>query len=413
MVTLPGDGPGQRPPRPGLPSGPKHAGGTLRAWQRVHTWTSLACTAFLLMLCVTGLPLVFEDEIGQWLDEPPPAAPQDAAATQGHAPWLSLDRLVEAARARAPRDRIRFIGPDWERGAVYIGLGPTPEPGPGGYALKFDARNARLLEDSRDPPPAGALRHAGQDAMALLRDLHAELLLDDAGEWILCAMGVLFLAALVSGAVLYAPYMRKLPFGALRRNRAPRLYWLDLHNLAGMAVLAWALAVGATGAFNTLSGQLFGHWQAHTVQALTAGYRGQGDAPVVTGLFSIQAAVDLAHRTRPDMRVGTIVYPNRDWVSPHHYLLFAWGDTPLTSQLRVAFLIDARTGALTAAEPLPWYLQGIELSRPLHFGDYGGLPLKALWAALDLVLIAVLASGLYLYAARLRLRRRGASEAAP
>ena len=275
-------------------------------------------------------------------------------------------------------------------------------PGPGGYALKLDAHDARLLEDSRDPPPAGALGHAGQDAMALLHSLHADLLLDDAGEWVLCAAGLLFLAAVVSGVVLYAPYMQKLPFGALRRERSPRLYWLDLHNLAGIAVLAWALAVGVTGAFNTLAHPLFGYWQSHTVQALTAGYRAMGGEPVTRGLASIQAAVDLAHRTRPDMRVGTIVYPNRDWVSPHHYLLFAWGDTPLTSQLRVAFLVDARSGELTAAEPLPWYLRAIELSRPLHFGDYGGLPLKVLWAVLDLVLIAVLGSGLYLYLRRLR-----------
>lgn len=36
---------------------------TVRNWYRIHKWTSLLCTAFLLMLCVTGLPLVFRDEI--------------------------------------------------------------------------------------------------------------------------------------------------------------------------------------------------------------------------------------------------------------------------------------------------------------------------------------------------------------
>ncbi|MDB5973481.1 MAG: putative rane protein [Nevskia sp.] len=39
------------------------------------------------------------------------------------------------------------------------------------------------------------------------------------------------------------------------------------------------------------------------------------------------------------------------------------------------------------------------MSRPLHFGDYGGLPLKLIWALLDLVTIAVLGSGLYLWLA--------------
>jgi uncharacterized iron-regulated membrane protein len=35
------------------------------------------------------------------------------------------------------------------------------------------------------------------------------------------------------------------------------------------------------------------------------------------------------------------------------------------------------------------------MSQPLHFGDYGGLPLKALWALFDIITIAVLCSGLY------------------
>ena len=37
--------------------------GTIRAWGWIHKWTSLVCTLFLLMLCLTGLPLIFHDEI--------------------------------------------------------------------------------------------------------------------------------------------------------------------------------------------------------------------------------------------------------------------------------------------------------------------------------------------------------------
>jgi uncharacterized iron-regulated membrane protein len=40
------------------------------------------------------------------------------------------------------------------------------------------------------------------------------------------------------------------------------------------------------------------------------------------------------------------------------------------------------------------------VSQPLHFGDYGGLPMKILWALLDLITIIVLASGLYLWLKR-------------
>ncbi len=44
----------------------------------------------------------------------------------------------------------------------------------------------------------------------------------------------------------------------------------------------------------------------------------------------------------------------------------------------------------------------LELSRPLRFGDYGGLPLKLPWALFDLAASAVLGSGVYLRIARQR-----------
>ena len=31
----------------------------IRRWYLIHKWTSIVCTAFLLMLCITGLPLIF------------------------------------------------------------------------------------------------------------------------------------------------------------------------------------------------------------------------------------------------------------------------------------------------------------------------------------------------------------------
>ena len=51
---------------------------------------------------------------------------------------------------------------------------------------------------------------------------------------------------------------------------------------------------------------------------------------------------------------------------------------------------------------MPWYAQALFVSQPLHFGDYGGLPLKILWAVLTLFTIVVLGSGLYLWLGKRR-----------
>ncbi len=57
---------------------------------------------------------------------------------------------------------------------------------------------------------------------------------------------------------------------------------------------------------------------------------------------------------------------------------------------------------------MPWYNKALSLSQPLHFGDYGGMPMKILWTVLDILTIVELGSGLYLWA----VRRKGAAERA-
>ena len=61
----------------------------ITGWFLVHKWSSLVCTAFLLMLCVTGLPLIFHDEIDAALSPVQPLSPVPAGTR-----LLDLDRLV-------------------------------------------------------------------------------------------------------------------------------------------------------------------------------------------------------------------------------------------------------------------------------------------------------------------------------
>lgn len=49
-----------------------------RVWLQIHTWTSLISMVFLLMLCLTGLPLIFHHEIDELLEHPIAAPPMPA-----------------------------------------------------------------------------------------------------------------------------------------------------------------------------------------------------------------------------------------------------------------------------------------------------------------------------------------------
>ena len=82
------------------------------------------------------------------------------------------------------------------------------------------------------------------------------------------------------------------------------------------------------------------------------------------------------------------------------------GREPLTSKLLQPVIVDGATGEFTDTRPVPWYVATLLLSQPLHFGNYGGMPLKIIWAILDVMTIVILVTGLYLWLFR---RRSGAA----
>lgn len=357
----------------------------IRTWTWLHKWSSLVCTVFMLLLCLTGLPLIFSHEIGHLL-----GTEMEAPEMPEGTPKVSLDRLTEVAKSKHPDRIVQFSFPDEDDSNVwYFTMTPTPEPTDDFRSVVLDARTADVLGQPR----------FDEGFMWVMFKLHVDLFAGLPGMLFLGFMGLLLLVAIVSGVVLYSPFMRKLAFGEVRRERSPRVKWLDLHNLLGIVTLTWAFVVGATGMINTWADLLIKYWQHDQLTALMAPYQGQ--SIVKEGeRASVQKAYDAALAHTPGTALSFIAYPGTAFSSPHHWTFYLKGDTPLTSRLPRPVLVDARTAEVTAAPELPWYLTALLISQPLHFGDYAGMPMKILWALLDLATIFVLGSGLYLWVKR-------------
>jgi uncharacterized iron-regulated membrane protein len=210
---------------------------------------------------------------------------------------------------------------------------------------------------------------------------------------------VLFVLAIISGIVLYAPFMRKHDFGILRTERRPRLKWLDWHNLAGIAAAAWMIVVGGTGIINALATPLVDHWRNSALVSMANAER-QADPVPPFHYASLDRAMASARQALPGLNPQFIAFPGGSFSSRHHFAVFFQGATPATERLLIPALIDAETGRLTDVRPMPLSMKALQLSQPLHFGDYGGLPLKLLWATLTGLTILVLGSGLYLWIGR-------------
>ena len=359
---------------------------TVRAWCWVHKWSSLVCTAFLLLVCVTGLPLIFHDEISELLGKEV-HAPEMPADT----PRTSLDRVVEAATAVGPGEVIKYMfwDPDNPH-TIIMTLGHSVDSSPkDNHIVVVDERTAAVLGQPR----------LAEGPLHILLKLHMDMFADLPGELFLGLMGLFFMVAIVSGVVVYGPFMRRLEFGAVRSGKSPRLKWLDLHNLLGVVTLTWALVVGFTGVINTWSDPIVKLWQFNQLAEMAAPYRNR---PPVTNPTSLENAVQVARESAPGMTLSLVAFPGTKMTTKGHYGVFMRGATPLTSRLRSPLLINAETGELADKRGLPWYMTALLVSQPLHFGDYGGMPLKIIWALLDLVTIFVLGSGLYLWIARAR-----------
>ena len=361
---------------------------SIKKWFWWHRWSSLICILFLLMLCLTGLPLIFADEIDGWLN------PTHYEEVPVNTPRANLDPMVAHARSLYPKQLVTSIVVDDEEPQTLVFMAPTMQPDDKGlHRLQFDQRTGKLLKD--EPP----FDKQPLTFIGLMLSLHADLFLDLPGELFLGFMGLLFVISIISGIVLYGPFMKKLDFGTVRFERSKRLKWLDLHNLLGIATAVWLLVVGITGVMNELSTPLFGIWQMTDVQAMLNKFKGH-PVPSQNRLSSAEAAFSTAEKALPGMRIFSIDYPGSAIGSPYHYVIWGRGNEPLTSQLFSPVLVDAGTGQFTALVKMPVYLRALEVSRPLHFGNYGGTPLKIIWAAFDIVAIIVLISGVYLWIRR-------------
>jgi len=355
----------------------------LRLWTSVHKWTSLVATLFLLMLCLTGLPLIFDDEISDWLN------PSIVAEVPPGTPQATLDAIVATALAKYPGEVVVSLGFLKHRPAVIVSTAPTPK-------ASFSQSHSQTF-DLRTGAPSDIKAQRRGPVMKFVRDLHTDLFLGLPGALFLGAMALTLVVAIVSGVVLYAPFMRRLDFGTLRTGRSRRTMWLDMHNLLGIVTVTWLLAVSITGAINTLHDPV-----ADAVRRdIFAMGKTYGGAPAGK-LTSVDAALATARNVLPGGALVSLFYPGAGFSTPRHYAIFAKGDQPITSELFYAALVDAETGQLATVYHMPWYAKALLLSQPLHFGDYGGIPLKIIWALLDVITIVVLGSGLYLWKVKRR-----------
>ena len=362
----------------------------LRCWQWIHKWSSLVSMLFLLMLCITGLPLIFAHEIDALTIAVEPSAHADGQRER-------VEHMVHRALERHADAVPQFLVADADDPRIwFVRLGTTAASADMSAFEAYDAITGDFLYAH---PLEGGF-------MNVMTRLHVDLFAGLPGTLFLGGMGLAGLLGIVSGIVLYAPYARGTAFGTVRVRRGWRLKWVDLHNVTGMVTAMWLFVVAATGVVNTLATPIFEQWQTTELADMLAPHRH-------TELHSTPAvdrALASLAQAYPDRTLSFMAFPGNEFAGPAHFVAFLRGNSALGVRLLTPVLIDAASGEVVDQRALPWLVSALLLAQPLHFGDYGGLPLKLAWGFLDLVSIVVLMTGIVLWVGRLdciRLARRG------
>ncbi len=363
----------------------------------LHRWASLVATLPFLVLCVTGIVLIFHEEIDAALG----VVPTNAAPTEARI----VDCMNNVARD-FPDQRVLSVGldPEAHPGVFLVVVGPPQDTNFDRAKLAFyDLGTGHLLGDA-DP---------SKTFTGFILKLHAEWFLGPAGRLIGALIGLLVVASLLSGLVIYGPFMRKVAYGVVRRDRGARITQLDLHNIIGAVVLGWALVVAFTGFLLGFSQVAFGVWQYTDLAELRAAYAHEEPVDVRAPPAPVAAVIGaLEAKAPPGWGVRSVLYPGTEFTTPRHYGVIMGGSDGLDARLLDVTLVDAATGLALRKVEMPAYLQALFLAEPLHFGNYGGFALKIFWTLCSLLTLFITANGAWLFFDRRRARALAVQEAA-
>ncbi|WP_417485386.1 PepSY-associated TM helix domain-containing protein [Maricaulis salignorans] len=345
----------------------------VRMYKDIHAWVGIVSGLALFIAFYAGALTMFEQPIQRWA-----SAPADLAEP---VPLESVPALIAATRAAHPESARSYrihveTGPE-NPARLSWDVGGDREHGPDAvYGTALDAAGA--LETARlNASPVGEFIDVLHQQVGLPFDHEISMP-------IMGAVSLLYAIALVSGLIIIIPSLVKDMF-ALRLGKNLKRMWLDVHNALGIFSLPFHIVMALSAVVFAFHDQFYDAQNVVVYQGeLEAQWSQDGNAPepfdpqaqpLTPAEIVTRAATQapgftvttLEYRAGPDGRLGgrMMGYDPR------------WGMRGPTYGL-VGF--DVYTGEITDAAYLPGHQSGwaalVTSFFALHFGNYGGEPVR-------------------------------------
>lgn len=370
----------------------------------LHSWLGVLSGVLMFVICFTGAVSVFgHEDLRKW------ANPD----IRGHylADPQVVEKLTADAATRVPeeyRDRVQINLPGtYYKDLVLVfesELKAEDGSGPLGYMLRYNMETQELLSGTE-----GVVRELYQqsfysNAADYIVGFHTDLHLGKPGLILTGTLGLLLLASVVTGVVVHRKILAQL--FTFRPQKSFSLMLNDGHKQLGVWGVLFHGVIGFTGAFLGLATVIL------LPAAAYVSFGGDQDKLVETFLTEEQPVLSQEYHATPvahiiaDSRMGgeqVVNFINVRGYNDANSITYvrvedteamARGETrrydsgEFTSQTGNFSRLDGASGAL------------LELLFPLHFGNFGGVLVKALWTLLGLTTALLPLSGMMLWVER-------------
>ena len=346
-------------------------------WFKVHSWVGFKLSILLSFTLVTGTLAVLSHEL-DWLTN---SAMRVDAGSVDKLDWLAI---YKSAKVQQPNKHL-------------LHLNAPLDPWFAAEVAYFETENT--YHRNFFHPSTGEYLGDGRwyNWQRFFRMSHRHLMVPTKiGVTIVGALGFLLFVSLITSLVVYRKWWKG--FFRMPRRAHRKLFWADVHRLAGVWSL-WFVAIIA----------VTGMWYFVEVWGLRADYPDRGKAhseqaldakvlPSVTVFAKMLAQVETVY---PELTVTRVFFPQRN------------GDGVIFQGQADAILVRPRANMLSF-DPISGEVlvknQGLNLSihariseaaDPLHFGTFAGFPSKVLYFIFGIVLSTLAISGTYIYGMRI------------
>ena len=216
-----------------------------RFWFQLHGWFSLPIWVIFCFVCLTGTISVISHEL-TWLTNPSARAVNPNAL-----PEKTMPELIAIVEKAYPTAKVST-------------------------AMNFESYlvNAVIFTDSDKPFAIAYVNQYTGDIQAIvegmtfinfMRSLHGWLLFPwqnsySVGYYLVCAMAIVMLGALITGLIVYKNFWRAFTQPKLRLNQGKKTLLADLHKLSGVWSIWFLILMSLTGLWYLIQAML---WHNH------------------------------------------------------------------------------------------------------------------------------------------------------